>query len=53
MKINERTFPFIIIATFVLFLLLGLMLGLRPMHGSQGSAEKAASTLPALYEGGL
>jgi hypothetical protein len=33
MKINERLFPTIIIVTFVLFLIIAILLGFRPVHG--------------------
>jgi hypothetical protein len=32
MKINPRYYPTIILVTFVLFLLLGFLLGFRPQH---------------------
>jgi hypothetical protein len=46
MKINERLFPVIIIAAFVLFLLIALLLGFRPAHGGDsGSAARTSFML--------
>ena len=36
MKINPRHYPAIIIATYVIFLLLGILLGFRPERGGEG-----------------
>jgi uncharacterized membrane protein YbhN (UPF0104 family) len=49
MKINPRLYPTILIVTFVLFLLIALLLGLRPVHGGgEGSAEAAVFIRPLL-----
>ena len=48
MKINERLFPVIIIAAFVLFLLIALLLGFRPMHGGGQGSATATSFIPPL-----
>jgi len=34
MKINPRYYPVILLITFVLFVLLGILLGFRPQHGN-------------------
>ncbi len=36
MKINPRYYPVIIIAAFVVFLLIGFLLGFRPRHNEGG-----------------
>ena len=45
MKINARHYPTIIIATFVLFLILAMLLGFRPMHGGGTPGEQTTSAL--------
>jgi hypothetical protein len=40
-KIHPRYFPVIILATFLLFVLLGLALGFRPQHSGEGSHRSA------------
>ena len=41
MKINPRYYPAIIIATYVIFLLLGILLGFRPERGGEGHEIRA------------
>jgi len=53
MKINPRRFPTIIIITFVLFLLIALLLGFRPMHGGGQSSAAAMSFMLSLLGGGI
>jgi hypothetical protein len=53
MKINPRLFPTIIFVTFVLFLLVALLAGLRPSHGGQSSANLTSFVLSALNGGAL
>lgn len=36
MKIKRQHFPIIIVVAFVMFVLLGLLLGFRPTHGGGG-----------------
>lgn len=36
MKINARYYPVILLVTYALFVLLGLLLGFRPQHGGGG-----------------
>ncbi len=36
MKIKKQYFPIIIVITFVVFVLVGLLLGFRPTHGGGG-----------------
>jgi hypothetical protein len=44
-KIDPRLFPYILVITFALFVLLGLALGWRPVHG--GGGGHAVLLLPA------
>ena len=39
MKINPRYYPAIIIAAYVIFLLLGILLGFGPERGGEGSGH--------------
>ena len=39
MKINPRHYPTIILVTFVIFLLLGFLLGFLPAHGGEGNGH--------------
>jgi hypothetical protein len=41
MKIQPRYYPIILIAAFVISLLIGLLLGLRPEHGSEAHGAGA------------
>ncbi|HRJ56534.1 MAG TPA: hypothetical protein PK152_01250 [Anaerolineales bacterium] len=41
MKINPRYYPAIIIATYVIFLLLGILLGFGPERGGEGHENSA------------
>lgn len=41
MKINPRHYPAIIIATYVIFLLLGILLGFGPERGGEGHGNSA------------
>lgn len=35
MKINPRYYPVIILASFVIFVLIGILLGFRPLHNEE------------------
>ena len=41
MKIHPRYYPAIIIAAYVVFLLLGILLGFVPEHGGEGHGRGA------------
>lgn len=41
MKINPRYYPAIIIAAYLIFLLLGILLGLGPERGGEGRGNSA------------
>jgi hypothetical protein len=41
MKINPRYYPAIIITTYVIFLLLGILLGFGPERGGEGHGSGA------------
>ena len=41
MKINPRHYPAIIIAAYVIFLLLGILLGFGPERGGEGHGNSA------------
>jgi hypothetical protein len=43
MKISPRFFPWIILAAFVLFVLLGLLLGFRPEHDGGGGRQRSGA----------
>jgi hypothetical protein len=48
MKINPRYYPIIIIAAYVLFLLLGILLGFGPERGGEGRGNSALIQLACL-----
>jgi hypothetical protein len=50
MKINARHFPTIIIATFVLFLIIAILLGFQPVHSGGTPDEQTTSALINLCE---
>ena len=41
MKINPRYYPYIIIAAYAIFLLLGILLGFGPVRGGEGHENSA------------
>lgn len=41
MKINPRYYPVIIIAAYVIFLLLGILIGFGPERGGEGHGKSA------------
>jgi hypothetical protein len=43
MKISPRFFPWIILVAFVLFVLLGLLLGFRPEHDGGGRHQRSGA----------
>ena len=45
MKVNARLFPLILVVTFVVFLAVALLLGLRPEHGGGHGGGQAAMQL--------
>ena len=53
MKINPRLFPTIIFVTFVLFLLVALLAGLRPFHDQHSSANLTTFVLSIVAESRL
>jgi hypothetical protein len=48
MKIHPRYFPAIILISFVVFALIGFLLGFRPQHG--GSRESSMIPFPVTLE---
>jgi hypothetical protein len=48
MKINPRHYPTIILVTFVLFLLLGFLLGFTPRHGGEGDGHSLLLLMESL-----
>lgn len=50
-KIQSRYFPIIILATFILFVLLGLALGFRPQHGDGGGPRAMLDWLRCVQVG--
>jgi len=48
MKINPRYYPLIIIATYVFFLLLGILLGFGPERGGESHGRGALMQLTYL-----
>jgi hypothetical protein len=53
MKIQPRYYPIILIATFMIFLLIGLLLGFRPEHGGEGNGRGALIMFASLVAGAL
>lgn len=48
MKINPRHYPTIILTAFVVFLLLGFLLGFTPRHGGEGESQSLLLLMESL-----
>jgi len=50
MKIHPRYYPAIIIAAYVVFLLIGILLGFGPERGGEGQGRSALMQIAAALE---